>query len=90
MKLYRNAWVKCGKPRQPNQTSDTDYKSAQQNYRKHANAYLQGQLEEIDRLAVVDSAHFWRLVNARRKVGGSSSGSEMVFGGSYDEYCKIH
>ena len=32
MKLYRNAWVKYGKPRQPNQTTDTDYKSAQRNF----------------------------------------------------------
>ena len=85
MKLYRNAWVKSGKTRQPNQTTYTDYKSAKRNFRqchrKHANVYLQGQLEEIDRPAEVDSAHFWRLVNARRKVASSSSGSEMVFGG---------
>ena len=85
MKLYRNAWVKCGKPRQPNQTTYTDCKSARRNFRqchrKHANAYLQGQLEEIDRLAEVDSAHFWWLVNARCKVASSSSRSEMVFGG---------
>ena len=36
------------------------------------NAYLQGQLEEIDRLAEVDRAHLWRLVTDRRKVSNSS------------------
>ena len=85
MKLYRSAWIKYGKPRQPNQTTYTDYKRAKrcfrQCHRKHVHAYLQGQIEEIDRLAEVDSAHFWRLVKARRKESNSSPGSEMIFEG---------
>ena len=85
MKLYRSAWIKCGKPRQPNQTTYTDYKRAKgcfrQCHKKHVHAYLQGLIEETDRLAEVDSAHFWRLVKARCKESNSSPGSEMIFEG---------
>ena len=50
-------------------------------HRKCVNTYLQSQLDEIDRLAEVDSAHFWRLVNARRKPSNSSPGTQLIFEG---------
>ncbi|MCG8048788.1 MAG: reverse transcriptase family protein [Candidatus Thiodiazotropha taylori] len=85
MKIYRHAWIRDNKPRNMNYTSYYDYKIAKRNFRrchrKHADNYIQSQLNEIDRAAEVDSAHFWRLVNARRRTSNSSPGTEMIFHG---------
>ena len=85
MKKYREAWVRKGKPRESQHITYIQYKMAKRQFRhchrKCVNTYLQSQLDEIDRLAEVDSAHFWRLVNARRKPSNSSPGTQLIFEG---------
>ena len=85
MKKYREAWVRKGKPRESQHITYIQYKMAKRQFRhchrKCVNTYLQSQLDEIDRLAEVDSAHFWRLINARRKPSNSSPGTQLIFEG---------
>ena len=85
MKATNNAWIIDGKPRSMTYLSYRQYKSAKRDFRrchrKYADRYLQNQLDEIDRVAEVDSAHFWRLVNARRKISNSNPGTELIFHG---------
>ena len=85
MLTYRSAWVSNGKPRGMAHSSYVRYKDAKRDFRrchrKHANQYLQSQLDEIDRVAEVDSAHFWRLVNARRAKSNTNPGTELIFHG---------
>ena len=85
MKANRNAWITDGKPRSVSHLSYIQYKSAKRDFRrchrKYADRYLQSQLDEIDRVAEVDSAHFWRLVNACRKISNSNPGTELLFHG---------
>ena len=85
MKKYREAWVRKGKPRESQHITYIQYKIAKRQFRhchrKCVNTYLQSQLDEIDRLAEVDSAHFWRLINARRKPSNSSPGTQLIFEG---------
>ena len=38
---------------------------------------MKSQMEEIDRVAEMDSRLFWRLVNAKRKNAGSAPGSKI-------------
>ena len=42
---------------------------------------MKTQIEELDRLAEVDSNLFWRHVNSRRRKSSSFSGSEIKFNG---------
>ena len=85
MKQKRAIWVSNGKPRGNNSHFYKRYKEAKRLFRrKHRSAidtYLKNKIEEIDRLAEVDSSMFWRLVNAKRKPSGSSPGSEIKFDG---------
>ncbi|MEW8546461.1 MAG: reverse transcriptase domain-containing protein, partial [Candidatus Thiodiazotropha sp.] len=87
MKLKRSAWVAAGKPRESDCLLYLEYKSAKREFRrchrKCVNKYLQDQIDQIDKAAEVDSALFWRLVNARRKNSNSRPGSEMLFNGRY-------
>ena len=39
------------------------------------------QIDEIDRIADIDSGHFWRLIIAYRKTSNSSPGTELIFNG---------
>ena len=95
MKTKRNSWVRDGKPRNMNCLSYSEYKTAKRDFRrchrKYAAKYLQSQLDEINRVAEVDTAHFWRLVNARRKTSNTNPGSEIIFHGqSYNTAKEIN
>lgn len=83
MKIKRGAWIKDGKPRNPNYSSYFQYKSAKRDFRrshrKFSDLFLKEQNEEIDRLAELDSGLFWRLVNNRRKKTYCTPGSELIF-----------
>lgn len=85
MKQKRAIWVSNGKPRGNNSHFYKRYKEAKRLFRrKHRSAidtYLKNKIEEIDRLAEVDSSMFWRLVSAKRKPSGSSPGFEIKFDG---------
>ena len=48
---------------------------------KMKNVTLQNQIDGLDRVAEIDSVHFWRLVNARRKTSNSSPRTELIFNG---------
>ena len=85
MKTQRHIWVSKGKPRGIDHASYQEYKEAKRDFRrchrKIADQFLQSQIDEIDRVAEIDSGHFWRLVNARRKSSNSSPGTELIFNG---------
>ena len=67
MKSKRANWVRNGKPRGNISEIYTIYKAAKCDFRrKHrriVDAYMKRQIEEIDRVAEIDSRLFWRLVN---------------------------
>ena len=85
MKTQRHIWVSKGKPRGINHTSYQENKEAKRDFRrchrKYADQFLQSQIDESDQVAEIDSGHFWRLVNARRKTSNSSPGTELIFNG---------
>ena len=95
IKINRKAWIRDNKRRNINCISYFEHKNAKRDFRrchrKHADNFLQSQLDEIDRVAEVDSAHFWRLVNAQRRVSNSNPGTEMVFHGkSFNKNSEIN
>ena len=55
MLTYRSVWIRNGKPRGMAHPSYVQYKDAKRDFRrchrKHANQYLQSQIDEIDRVA---------------------------------------
>ena len=85
MKTKRRSWLEDGKPRNCNNASYLAYKTAKREFRrKHRQAsviYIRTKMEEIDKLAEVDSTLFWRHVNSRRKKSNNSVGVQLNFNG---------
>ena len=85
MKEKRSDWVRNGRPRGNNSASYITYKAVKccfrRKHRRIIDAYMNSQIEEIDRVAEIDNRLFWRLVNAKRKHSGSVPGSEINFEG---------
>ena len=85
MKSKRANWVRNGKPRGNISEIYTIYKAAKCDFRrKHrqiVDAYMKRQIEEIDRVAEIDSRLFLRLVNAKRKTSGPAVSSDINFDG---------
>ena len=50
-------------------------------HRRIVDAYMKRQIEEIDRVAEIDSRLFWRLENAKRKTSGPAVSSDINFDG---------
>ena len=75
MKIQRHIWVSKGKPRGIDHTSYQEYKEAKRDFRrchrKYADQILQSQIDEIDRVAEIDS----------RKTSNTSPGTELIFNG---------
>lgn len=85
MKRKRAAWVSCGRPRGKESSAYNIYKNAKRLFRKKhryaVDEYFKKKVDEIDKLAEVDSSLFWRLVNGRRKQSASAPGAEINFNG---------
>ena len=85
MKCKRANWIRSGRPRGNNSESYTIYKSAKCDFRRiHrriVDAFMKRQIEEIDRVAEIDSTLFWRLVNAKRKKSASAVCADINFNG---------
>ena len=85
MKQKRAEWITHGKLRGNCHPTYKMYKLAKALFRRkhrfYVQVYMKKQIEEIDRLAEVNSDLFWRHVNSRRKKSNSFSGSELNFNG---------
>ena len=85
MKQKRAEWITQGKLRGNIHPTYKMYKLAKALFRRkhrfYVQVYMKKQIEEIDRLAEVNSDLFWRHVNSRRKKSNSFSGSELNFNG---------
>ena len=85
MKCKRANWIRSGRPRGNNSESYTIYKTAKCDFRRiHrriVDAFMKRQIEEIDRVAEIDSTLFWRLVNAKRKKSASAVCADINFNG---------
>ena len=72
MKCKRANWIRSGRPRGNNSESYTIYKTAKCDFRRIHRRIVDALIEEIDRVAEIDSTLFWRLVNAKRKKSASA------------------
>ncbi|XP_053383874.1 uncharacterized protein LOC128550036 [Mercenaria mercenaria] len=80
-KLKRWSWILAGGYRYGNEF--TEYKAAKKHFRylhrMKVSNFIAKTHEEIDKSAEVDSAYFWRLINNRKKLSNTASGSELIF-----------
>ena len=85
MKRLRKIWIGNGRPRNNEHDSYRAYKAAKRDFRrKHRQCsknFMKSQMDEIDKLAEIDSQLFWRHVNSRRKNTLTRPGSDMIFEG---------
>lgn len=85
MKRLRKIWIGNGRPRNNEHDSYKAYKAAKRNFRrKHRQCsenFMKSQIDEIDKMAEIDSQLFWRHVNSRRKNTLTRPGSDMIFEG---------
>ena len=81
----RRLWIAEGRPRGNNYDSYRKYKRAKSlfrsQHRKCAENYLSSLNAEIDKIAEIDSAYFWKKINGRRKMSLACTGSEIEFKG---------
>lgn len=86
MKHVRWLWCCAGRPRDTNDPSYIQYKSAKCDFRRlHRKCvinFLQSLNEDIDRCAEIDSNRFWKLVNSRRRQGTPKRGAGINFNGN--------
>ena len=85
MRQARRRWISEGRPRGNNHESYHNYKRAKSLFRSHhqkcAEKYLSDLNAEIDQIAEVGSAYFWKKVNGRRKLSTMCAGNELDFNG---------
>ncbi|MES9994111.1 MAG: reverse transcriptase family protein [Candidatus Thiodiazotropha sp.] len=85
MRQARRLWIAEGRPRGNNYDSYRQYKRAKclfrSQHRKCAEKYLASLNAEIDQIAEIDSAYFWKKINGRRKLSLACTGSEIEFRG---------
>ena len=86
MRQARRLWISESRPRGNNYESYQKYKRAKclfrSRHRKCADKYLSSLNAEIDEIAEIDSAYFWKRVYGRRKLSSVGTGCQIEFKGS--------